>query len=85
MSAIDDLAAQLARLTGDRMRDISPELRARAEQLPPDLAAQLGVAAATVETAELAPFAPRPFPAPIATLASTAGVRKGSSIRATSA
>lgn len=64
----DDVRGQAVKLVAKHPAKISPELRARAEQLPPDLAAQLGVAAATVETAELAPFAPRPFPAPIATL-----------------
>ncbi|MET9229289.1 DUF6493 family protein [Lentzea sp. NPDC003310] len=44
------------------------EVRALAEQLPADLAQQLGVTAEQEHATELAPFEARPFPEPIATL-----------------
>lgn len=44
------------------------ELLALAEQLPADLAAQLGGVTVAEEAAVLAPFTPRPWPEPIATL-----------------
>ncbi|WP_112266801.1 DUF6493 family protein [Lentzea terrae] len=64
----DDIRGQAVKLVAKHLTKITPELLAHAEQLPPDLAAQLGVEAATAETVELAPFAPRPFPEPITTL-----------------
>jgi hypothetical protein len=64
----DDVRGQAVKLVAKHLTKISTALPAEAEHLPADLAAQLGVEAATAETVELAAFAPRPFPAPIATL-----------------
>ncbi|WP_439659099.1 hypothetical protein ACSHWB_43090 [Lentzea sp. HUAS TT2] len=68
----DDLRGQAVKLIAKHQSKVSDatrtEVLALAEQLPADLAAQLGVETAAGEAFELAPFAPRPWPEPIATL-----------------
>ncbi|HEX8867496.1 MAG TPA: DUF6493 family protein [Lentzea sp.] len=66
----DDLRGQAVKLVAKHLEKISDpaELLARAEQLPPDLATQLGVTTTPDDAVELAEFALRPFPEPIATL-----------------
>lgn len=68
----DDLRGQAVKLVATHLAKISADTRAEllvlAEQLPADLAEQLGGVAVQEETAALAPFAPRPWPEPIATL-----------------
>ncbi|MFC3895716.1 DUF6493 family protein [Lentzea rhizosphaerae] len=68
----DDLRGQAVKLVAKHLAKISAatraELLALAEQLPADLAAQLGGQALVEETVALAPFTPRPWPEPIATL-----------------
>jgi hypothetical protein len=68
----DDLRGQAVKLIAKHQNKISDatrtELLALAEQLPSDLAAQLGAETAAAEAFELAPFTPRPWPDPIATL-----------------
>ncbi|WP_439659100.1 hypothetical protein ACSHWB_43095 [Lentzea sp. HUAS TT2] len=68
----DDLRGQAVKLivkhlgnTGETTR---AEVRSLAEQLPGDLAQQLGGTAVQEQAVELAAFEPRPFPEPIATL-----------------
>ncbi|SDF77341.1 hypothetical protein SAMN05216553_103210 [Lentzea fradiae] len=62
--AVKLVAKHLAKTTGDTRA----ELLVFAEQLPADLAGQLGVVTVPEETATLAPLAPSPWPEPIATL-----------------
>ncbi|MEU3642009.1 DUF6493 family protein [Lentzea sp. NPDC034063] len=68
----DDLRGQAVKLIAKHQAKISDapriELLALAEQLPADLAAQLGVETVAEEVAALAAFAARPWPDPIATL-----------------
>ncbi|MEV6239225.1 DUF6493 family protein [Lentzea sp. NPDC051838] len=66
----DDLRGQAVKLIAKHLPKVrdTTELLARAEQLPPDLAAQLGVTATAEETVALAEFALTPFPEPIATI-----------------
>ncbi|ANZ41761.1 hypothetical protein BBK82_43295 [Lentzea guizhouensis] len=68
----DDLRGQAVKLVGKLLAKVSPATRAEivtlAEQLPPDLAARLGGVTVAEDVVELAAFAPRPFPEPIATL-----------------
>ncbi|HEX7307100.1 DUF6493 family protein [Lentzea sp.] len=68
----DDLRGQAVKLVAKHLAKVGDTTRAElavlAEQLPADLAAQLGVVAAQDEAVELVPFAPRPWPEPIATL-----------------
>ncbi|SMC55851.1 DUF6493 family protein [Lentzea albidocapillata] len=68
----DDLRGQAVKLIARHQAKISDttrtELVALAEQLPADLAAQLGAETVAEEAFELAPFTPRPWPDPIATL-----------------
>lgn len=68
----DDLRGQAVKLVVKYLTKISDatrtELLALAEQLPADMAAQLGGTTTPDEAAALAPFARRPFPAPIATI-----------------
>ncbi|MCP2246023.1 DUF6493 family protein [Lentzea aerocolonigenes] len=68
----DDLRGQAVKLVAKHLAKISADTRADllalAEQLPADLAAQLGGEALVEEAVALAPFTPRPWPEPIATL-----------------
>lgn len=68
----DDLRGQAVKLVAKHLTKISDatrtELLALAEQLPADLAEQLGGTTTQEEAAALAQFVPRPFPEPIATL-----------------
>ncbi|MEU0876977.1 DUF6493 family protein [Lentzea sp. NPDC005914] len=66
----DDLRGQAVKLIAKHLGNVSDktELRARAEHLPADLAAQFGVEAVAEQTVVLAEFAPRPFPEPFATV-----------------
>jgi hypothetical protein len=68
----DDLRGQAVKMVAKHLARISDttrsELLTMAEQLPADLAAQLGATTAQEEAVALAPFAPRPWPEPIATL-----------------
>lgn len=68
----DDLRGQAVKLIAQHLGNIADEtraeIRALAEQLPGDLAEQLGGTTARDEAVELAAFAPAPFPEPIATL-----------------
>jgi hypothetical protein len=68
----DDLRGQAVKLIvkhlGNAADTTQAEVRALAEQLPGDLAAQLGGTTAQEQAVELASFVPRPFPEPIATL-----------------
>jgi hypothetical protein len=68
----DDLRGQAVKLVAKHLAKISAdtqtELLALAEQLPADLAAQLGGEALVEEAVALAPFTPRSWPEPIATL-----------------
>ncbi|MGW6442062.1 hypothetical protein [Lentzea sp. NPDC055074] len=67
----DDLRGQAVKLVVKHLGNASDatqaEIRALAEQLPADLAEQLGGSTAREDAVELPPFEPRPFPAPIAT------------------
>ncbi|MCG8928020.1 DUF6493 family protein [Lentzea sp. CC55] len=67
-----DLSGQAVKLVVKHLDSVSEatraEVRALAEQLPGDLAAQLGGTTAQEEAVELVPFVPAPFPEPIATL-----------------
>ncbi|MCX2947205.1 DUF6493 family protein [Lentzea sp. NEAU-D7] len=77
----DDLRGQAVKLITKHQAKIGDstrtELLALAEQLPPDLAAQLGAETVAEEAVELAPFAPRPWPDPIATLDELTGEVRG--------
>ncbi|MET9229288.1 DUF6493 family protein [Lentzea sp. NPDC003310] len=68
----DDLRGQAVKLIVKHANEISATTRAEllglAEQLPADLAAQFGAETAAEEAPALAPYAPTPFPDPIATL-----------------
>lgn len=68
----DDLRGQAVKLIvkhlGNAADTTQAEIRTQAEQLPGDLAQQLGSTTAQEQAVELAPFVPRPFPEPIATL-----------------
>ncbi|MEV6711104.1 DUF6493 family protein [Lentzea sp. NPDC051208] len=68
----DDLRGQAVKLIAKHQAKIGDttrtELLSLAEQLPPDLAAQLGAETVAEEAVELAPFTPSPWPDPIATL-----------------
>ncbi|GAB2808310.1 DUF6493 family protein [Lentzea nigeriaca] len=68
----DDLRGHAVKLVTKHLAKISDatrtELLALAEQLPPDLAAQLGATTAQEDTVALAPFTRRPWPEPIATI-----------------
>ncbi|RDI35030.1 DUF6493 family protein [Lentzea flaviverrucosa] len=68
----DDLRGQAVKLIAKCQAKISDgtrtDLLVLAEQLPADLAAQLGAETVAEEVFELAPFTPRPWPDPIATL-----------------
>ncbi|MEU3642008.1 DUF6493 family protein [Lentzea sp. NPDC034063] len=68
----DDLRGQAVKLIvkhlGNAGDETQAEVRALAEQLPGDLAQQLGGTTSQDQAVELAPFVTRPFPEPIATL-----------------
>ncbi|MGW6442061.1 DUF7825 domain-containing protein [Lentzea sp. NPDC055074] len=68
----DDLRGQAVTLIARHQAKIGDATRAEllslAEQLPPDLAARLGAETVAEEVLALAPFTPRPWPEPIATL-----------------
>ncbi|WP_086666808.1 DUF6493 family protein [Lentzea kentuckyensis] len=68
----DDLRGQAVTLVAKHLTKISDatraELLALAEQLPADMAEQLGSTTTPEQAAALVPFAPTPFPEPIATL-----------------
>ncbi|NGY66066.1 hypothetical protein G7043_44990 [Lentzea sp. NEAU-D13] len=68
----DDLRGQAVKLVAKDLTKISDatrtELLTLAEQLPADMAEQLGSTTTPDETAALAPFVPTPFPEPIATI-----------------
>ncbi|MFD4637622.1 DUF6493 family protein [Lentzea sp. NPDC058436] len=84
----DDLRGQAVALIAKHQAKISDttraDLLALAEGLPSDLAAQLGADAVAEDTAELAPFTPRPWPEPIATLDELTGEVRGLVARTTS-
>lgn len=67
----DDLRGQAVKLVVKHLGNTSDatqaEIRSLAEQLPGDLAEQLGATTARDDAVELTPFEPRPFPEPIAT------------------
>ncbi|MFD4637621.1 DUF6493 family protein [Lentzea sp. NPDC058436] len=64
-----DLRGQAVKLVAKHLGDATrSEILALAEQLPGDLAAQLGGTTTEEQAVELAAFAPAPFPEPIATL-----------------
>jgi hypothetical protein len=83
----DDLRGQAVALIAEHQKKISDatraELLALAEGLPSDLAARLGADAVAQDTAELAPFTPRPWPEPIATLDELTGEVRGLVARTT--
>ncbi|MFD9699830.1 DUF6493 family protein [Lentzea sp. NPDC059081] len=68
----DDLRGHAVKLVAKHLAKISDTTRAEllvlAEQLPADLASQLGGVATQEESVILAPFTPGPWPEPIATL-----------------
>lgn len=63
-----DLRGLAVKLVAKHLTDATrPEVLALAQQLPADLAEQLGGVTVAEESVALAPFAPRPWPEPIAT------------------
>ncbi|MFS8099745.1 DUF6493 family protein [Lentzea alba] len=66
----DDLRGQAVKLVAKHLTKISDpaEVLALAEQLPADLAAQLGATTTRDDAVTLAPFVSRPWPEPIATI-----------------
>ncbi|MEV6711105.1 DUF6493 family protein [Lentzea sp. NPDC051208] len=68
----DDLRGQAVKLIAKHLGNAGDttqaQIRTLAEQLPGDLAAQIGGTTSQEQAPELAAFEPRPFPSPIATL-----------------